>query len=398
MRREAAFLGSWHLCLGAVAAALRFTSAEQLLAAGERSVRAPLNDAATFIRTLVPGYSFLAAVLFEEPDPKRQSELMEGVHAAKESELLAALWREDPTGGEVAEAYSSGGPHSGDFLLPPLPGAPGDKAPLMPDDECVTALRARFRLPYPAFLPRFQRERGPAQHCNHQHSGASAICGHRLVRANGAADAKGVHQQLCNVGGGVDRRHNSVRDWLRTWLVTVCRVPSAEVEQHVPEWDKWVQARCPVTNVLRVRRVQREGAEVVEPVTVLKRAVLDVAFRDDEGAMVYVDVAYTNASSEDAAASLRAARTAGKAASEREDAKRRRYPPAANPHAELVPFVLEARGRLGAEVLPFLRQHAPAEEPLRSAALARATRELSILTQRGLASLLLAAEPRPVAT
>ena len=36
-------------------------------------------------------------------------------------------------------------------------------------------------------------------------------------------------------------------------------------------------------------------------------------------------------------------------------------------------------------------------EPLRSAALARATRELSIITQRGLASLLLAAEPRPVA-
>jgi len=58
---------------------------------------------------------------------------------------------------------------------------------------------------------------------------------------------------------------------------------------------------------------------------------------------------------------------------------------------------VEARGRLGAEVLPFLRQHAPAEEPLRSAALARATRELSIITQRGLASLLLAAEPRPVA-
>ena len=180
-------------------------------------------------------------------------------------------------------------------------------------------------------------------------------------------------------------------------MVRVCHVPAAEVEQHVPAWDKWVQARCPVTNVLRVRSVWRAGVEVVEPVTVLKRAVLDVAFRDDEGAAVYVDVAYANATSEDAAASLRAARTAGKAASEREDAKRRRYPPAANPHAELVPFVLEARGRLGAEVLPFLRQHAPAEEPLRSAALARATRELSILTQRGLAALLLAAEPRPVA-
>ena len=66
-----------------------------------------------------------------------------------------------------------------------------------------------------------------------------------------------------------------------------------------------------------------------------------------------------------------------------------------NPHAELIPFVVEARGRLGSEVLSFLRQHAPEEEPLRSAVLARATREISIITQRGLAALLLSAEPRP---
>ena len=82
---------------------------------------------------------------------------------------------------------------------------------------------------------------------------------------------------------------------------------------------------------------------------------------------------------------------------EREEHKRKRYPPAANPHAELVPFVVEARGRLGAEVLPFLREHAPAEEPLRSAVMARATREISIITQKGLAALLLSAEPRPAA-
>ena len=43
-----------------------------------------------------------------------------------------------------------------------------------------------------------------------------------------------------------------------------------------------------------------------------------------------------------------------------------------------------------------MRQHAPAEEPLRSAVLSRATREISIMTQLGLAALLLAAEPRPV--
>ena len=385
------------MCLGGVAAALRFTSADQLLAAGERSVRAPLNDAATAIREAVPGYSFLASELFEEPEPKRQAELMEGVYAAKEAELLAALWVEDPSGTAVAEAKSSGGEHSGDYLLPPLPGEPGDKVMTMPEEHFVTALCAGFRIPYPAFLPRFQRERGPAQHCNHQYSGGSAICGHRLVSANGVPDERGTHQQLCNVGGGVDRRHNSLRDWLKAWLLNVCHVPWADHEQHVPEWDEWVPAKDPTTGALLFRTVQTAAGPVQEQVMDLHQGVLDVAFDDDDGTRAYVDVAYTNATTTDAAKTLRAARTAGKAASEREEDKRKRYKPERNPHAELIPFVVEARGRLGAEVLPFLRQHAPAEEPLRSAALARATRELSIITQRGLASLLLAAEPRPVA-
>ena len=57
----------------------------------------------------------------------------------------------------------------------------------------------------------------------------------------------------------------------------------------------------------------------------------------------------------------------------------------------------KARGRLGAAVLPFLKQHAPAEEPLRSAVLARALRDIAVITQHGFAALLLAAEPRPAA-
>ena len=46
--------------------------------------------------------------------------------------------------------------------------------------------------------------------------------------------------------------------------------------------------------------------------------------------------------------------------------------------------------------MPFLKQHAPAEESLRSVVLATALREISIVTPRGLAALLLSAEPRPV--
>ena len=72
----------YYLCLGAVSVALRFASADQLLSARERSVRAHLNDKATSIQILGRGYSF-ATALFEEPDRKRQSELMQGVHVAK---------------------------------------------------------------------------------------------------------------------------------------------------------------------------------------------------------------------------------------------------------------------------------------------------------------------------
>ena len=92
------------MCLGAVAAALRLTTADQLLAVAERSFRAPLAEAASVIRVMVPGYSFEAAELFEEPDAKRQSELMDAVYSAKEAELHKALSAERPNGNEVAEA------------------------------------------------------------------------------------------------------------------------------------------------------------------------------------------------------------------------------------------------------------------------------------------------------
>ena len=219
---------------------------------------------------------------------------------------------------------------------------------MMSEDEFVAALRARLRIEYPAFLPRFQRERGGSQHCNHQYSGGSTVCGHRLVRADGTADTRGTHQQLCNVGGGVARRHNSLRDWVERWLLRVGHLPSVNHEQHVPEWDEWVPAKDPVTGAPVFHSVpDGAGGFRQERAMVLEQAVLDVSFCDDEGTEGYVDVSYANACSTSAAATLRAARTAGKAASEREDHKRKRYPPEKHPHAELVPFVVEARGRLG---------------------------------------------------
>ena len=70
--------------------------------------------------------------------------------------------------------------------------------------------------------------------------------------------------------------------------------------------------------------------------------------------------------------------------------------PTAGPPARGARALCGGSARTGREeVLPFLRHHAPAEEPLRSAVLARALRDIPIITQQGLAALLLAAEPRP---
>ena len=78
-------------------------------------------------------------------------------------------------------------------------------------------------------------ERRPAQQCNHQYSKGSKVCGHSLVQADSTPDVKGKHQQKCNVGGGVDARHNRLRDWLKGWLKQVCHYASAETEQHVKD-------------------------------------------------------------------------------------------------------------------------------------------------------------------
>ena len=141
--------------------------------------------------------------------------------------------------------------------------------------------------------------------------------------ADGTADVKGKHQQLCKVEGGVDRRHNCSRGWLYAWLVKVCHVPWADTEQHVAEWDRWVRAKCPITGALRagatgpapavVPGFQTAAGVVQEPVRELEQARLDVGFRDEEGSLGYVDVAYANACSlGDPATTLARARTAGK--------------------------------------------------------------------------------------
>ena len=61
---------------------------------------------------------------------------------------------------------------------------------------------------------------------------------------------------MCNVGGGVDRRHNSLRDLLEEWLDRVCHLPWVDHEQHVTGWDKWVQKKKKTTGAFEFRTVQ----------------------------------------------------------------------------------------------------------------------------------------------
>ena len=105
------------------------------------------------------------------------------------------MWAEDPLGDDVAAANSSGGSHDAEFLLPRTPAEAGAEVLPLPEDEFLVAFRARARIPYPAYLLCFKRERGPAQQCNHQYSKGSKVCGHGLVRADGTPDVKGKHQQ-----------------------------------------------------------------------------------------------------------------------------------------------------------------------------------------------------------
>ena len=240
----------------------------------------------------------------------------------------------------------------------------------------------------PALLPRFARERGPAQQCYHLYANTFRVCGHSLKRADGSIDTRGRHAALCGTGGGFDRRHTRLKEWVRTWLRDVCHLPTVyKAEQYVAQWCRPVQAKG------------ANGAPLVDaasgaPVMTWEEAWLDVGYVDDLGVPGYVDVTYVNASPwDDSPELLERASTAGKAASDATRRKLLRYPPASYPEAELVPFAVEARGRLGSEVLPFLRQHAP-QGPARGAVLARAKRDISIITHQGLAALLLTAEPR----
>jgi hypothetical protein len=168
--------------------------------------------------------------------------------------------------------------------------------------------------------------------------------------------------------------HNRIRDWLKGWLTELLG-QTVPTEVHVPGWDR------------PTGELDDQGQPKIE------QAVLDVAFFDSGGRRAYVDVAVTSAGTSSAASRSRRAAKDGVAAADMVRQKRARYPAAKLPNNPLIPFVVEALGRLSPEAEGFLRANAPDDKAARSLVLRRAKQSLSVLVQERLAELLLSAEP-----
>ena len=146
------------------------------------------------------------------------------------------------------------------------------------------------------------------------------MCGAQL-------DSRGLHALTCNCGGGVDRRHNRIRDEVAHWLKEQGH-EAVKREQHVPQWQRTL------------------------PDGTVEEARLDVTFRH-EAVQLYVDVVVCSPVSTDTSRTLRNATTNGAAAEAAEKGKRRRYP-----YPELSPLAVETLGRLGEVAAAFARRWA----------------------------------------
>ena len=236
LRRSAAYLASWEQCFGEVAQARGAASAQALLAEIPKAAAA-MEAAGADLRGLgVWRYHADWAGCLDSGKPRRQKLYGSVVQGAARKRLLAQL------GGDDRIDFRSAGGGGGAFLLPP-----SEQTHLMPDDHFTVATRLRLRVPHPGHLGR--QPPGQAQQCGHQYVQSRRQC-------TGLLDSRGLHGLVCNVGGGVDHRHDRIRDWLAR-LIRDLTGQAAVIEQFVPKWDR----------VVRV-----DGADTIE------RARLDVVF------------------------------------------------------------------------------------------------------------------------
>ncbi len=351
--RIPAYLGSWELCLADVATTLGANSAQQFVA-GLPTTRTTIEAAAQALRSYgVTDYSFAWEALVTEPRQRRQHELT----GALQDIAFARLMQDLPEVDRV-DFRSSGGTGAAGFLEPPT------ESLHMSDIHLRTAIRARLRLQRPGFDVTLGHT-GPVTHCQHRYAKTGAYCGQPLGPEH--------NPPLCHVGGGWERGHNMVRNWLCKWI-TEQTGEQADLEQFVPAWNKQL----------------KPTAEFPDGQLVL--AKLDVSCMV-YGRRTHVDVAIPTAATRFPGIERTArADECGRAAAQKVRDKRERYPPDKNPGEGLVAFVVEALGRPSAEVAAFLRALAPTDPAQRAVVLRSAWQALSILIQTRLAELYISAE------
>ena len=278
--------------------------------------------------------------------PKQQAVFAKELSTNLHKEVLGFLGDAD-----AADVQSHGGTGASTFLLPTVDGVKP-----MPDKHFAVSLRDRLVLPV-------CRE---GDRCQHRRKVDGRLCGAYL-------DARGHHARKCGLGGGLDRRHNGIRDWAATASAASFGSP-ALTEQRVPQWDV----------------VDGRTGE-------LEQAVLDVVVTDPgNGVSLYVDAVVKCAHTDDPGRLRARARKAGRAAAEAAMDKRRRY---AQAGANLIPLAFEDGGRPSEEAVAFVRRLGAARTEAEEGSLewggtARLWQEVSTILQLGNADLVLSANGR----
>ena len=306
LKHEAAYVGSWALCLSAVLARLPAVDAAALqLALSTSDARHPTAghvlaactalEEAGVAHDRLPDWEACAA----RPSRRRQAALSRARVSSVRDRLLAALPE-----AEAARVRSCGGPGAGAWLV--CPASEVAETELF-DGPFSFGARWRFGLD--------TSEVGSRCQIGCQRRGGQP-CG-------AAVDSRGDHAAICKCGGYKTIRHSRIVATLRRILrESGAAVSPTEVPVH-----GW-------------RRADGTGAR------------LDVAYWAD-GSRHYVDVTIRHPRAQKYRA--RAALVDGAAAAEAERNKRARYPASADAGLSAVePFVLESFGRLGPAALQLL--------------------------------------------
>ena len=195
MRREAAWIGAWEGGFSTLMHTLGFRT----LAAFQEAWPAWVEKARGMERQMAARKGMDARTGMWELYVGSETSKRQAAHSAKVySTAVKQLHASVPDSVSAAVKMNSG-PEAGAFLS-----HDGQTVP-MSDEHLRATLRHR------------QGDELPADGtgiCNHKRAN-KAICGKLHGRAGGE------HALSCKIGGGVEKRHNDIRDALRDWLGTV---------------------------------------------------------------------------------------------------------------------------------------------------------------------------------